>query len=196
MSSYNNWYSTPKTVYDPDSTNDYNYCSFCLINFNKYNEVINNICQVCGRVNTRVMQDKQPTQQLTAVNAAITETEQSTMKGVSMEIRYSSLLTQDETKKGLLSGNTRVSFNSFKEAQKYLSQVSDVNNATLNARLKNNRQQQKYRISTTKPKRSIYSTTSSLVLDDDTNGLTAIERTNNDDNDDQNNYIDDEYTIY
>ena len=195
MSSYNNWYSTPKTVYDPDSTNDYNYCSFCLINFNKYNEVINNICQVCGRVNTRVMQDKQPTQQLTAVNAAITETEQSTMKGVSMEIRYSSLLTQDETKKGLLSGNTRVSFNSFKEAQKYLSQVSDVNNATLNARLKNNRQQ-KYRISTTKPKRSIYSTTSSLVLDDDTNGLTAIERTNNDDNDDQNNYIDDEYTIY
>lgn len=192
MSSYNNWYSTPKTVYDPDSTNDYNYCSFCLINFNKYNEVINNICQVCGRVNTRVMQDKQPTQQLTAVNAAITETEQSTNRAVSMEIRYSPLLTQDETKKGLLSGNTRVSFNSFKEAQKYLSQVSDVNNATLNARLKNNRQQ-KYRISTTKPKRSIYS--HSLVLDDDAIGLSAIERTNND-NDDDNNYIDDEYTIY
>jgi len=142
------WYSTSRTYnsnYEDDDDNDYNYCSFCLINFNKYNDVINNICQVCGRVNTKVTQDKQPTQQLTAVNAPITEMGQSTTTGTSMRINYSPLTSMDETKKAFYSGNTRASFKSFKEAQEYLNRISDMSNATLNAV-----RAQKYNITTYK----------------------------------------------
>jgi hypothetical protein len=150
------WYSIPKTS---SSHEDYNYCKFCLINFNKYNDVINNICQTCGRVNTQITQNKQPSQQITALNAVTTETEQSIAPGISMQINYDRLISQDETKIGIHSGNTRASFKSFKEAQDYLNQTSDVSNATLNARSKevNN----KFSVTTSKKKPS-----NSLVIDD------------------------------
>lgn len=175
MTNNNNsdWFSIPKT--SPNSEyDDYNYCSFCLTSFHKYNQVINNICQTCGRVNTKVMQDKQEQQQVTAVNSHMTDSDQSTIHGVSMQIRYSRLLSQDETKTGLHSfGNTRASFNSFREAQKYLNQISDMSNATLNARAKGNN---KYLVTTT-PK--THRTNSiSLTVDNDTNLLSSYETTN------------------
>jgi hypothetical protein len=132
------------------------------------------------------MQDKQHSQQLTAVNAPTTETEQSIMRGISMEINYSPLTLQDETKTGLYSGNTKASFNSFKEVQAYLNRISDVNNKTLNAAARTKRDQ-KYRV-TTKLTRKGFSLT---IPDDeakDITGLSKYERTNN--NTDDYNYSD------
>jgi hypothetical protein len=168
----NDWFSTPK-IASNNGDNDYDYCSYCLTSFHKYNPTINNICQVCGRVNTKVMQDKQPSQQLTAVNTHMTESDQqSTMRAVSMQIRYSRLLSQDETKTGLhSSGNTRASFNSFKEAQNYLNQISDMSNATLNAR-----QKKKYHVTTTTSKARTNSI--SLTVNQETNPLSFYETTN------------------
>jgi hypothetical protein len=168
------WFSTPK-IASNGGDNDYDYCSYCLTSFHKYNPTINNICQVCGRVNTKVMQDKQEQQQLTAVNTHTTESDQSTMRAVSMQIRYSRLLSQDETKTGSYSsGNTRASFNSFKEAQKYLNQISDMSNATLNTRAG---QKNRYHVTTTTPSRPRMNSIS-LTVSDETNPLSSYEITN------------------
>jgi hypothetical protein len=157
------WYTIPKTS---SSHEDYDYCKFCLINFNKYNDVINNICQTCGRVNIQITQNKQPSQQITALNATTTETEQLTVRGISTQINYDRLISQDETKIGIHSGNTRASFKSFKEAKDYLTQTSDVSNATLNTRSKE--VNDKFTVTTSKRK----PLSNSLIIDDN---ITSIE---------------------
>src|SRR5690349_10765357 len=98
-----NWFSTSFPSHEDEVPA---YCAYCLINFKKYNEVINNICQECGRVHQKTREDKQPLATISSINAPpISETEQSILKGVYLEIDTSPLITQDETKQGINSGS-------------------------------------------------------------------------------------------
>jgi hypothetical protein len=88
-----------------------------MANFHKFHDVVNNVCQVCGRAASKIIADKQPQAQITSLN---TPRNSSTLKGVSTEIDYKPLIEKDESKAEINLTDGRVQVNSFREAVRYI----------------------------------------------------------------------------
>lgn len=92
------WYSTSKSN-DSNNTQTgepYDYCEFCYYTFKQYNEVLDNICQTCGRPGDYITKNKQETIVVGALNDL--PSEQNYSRGVALDIKYP-FLDQDEITK-------------------------------------------------------------------------------------------------
>lgn len=107
------WYS----ITSPSGDGNDEYCKFCLTNFKVFHDMVNNVCQVCGRPAPKILVDKQQQVKITSIN---TPRDSSMLKGISTEIDYNTLFTKDDTKRGINYGDVRVQVNSFKEAIKFI----------------------------------------------------------------------------
>lgn len=81
------WYSSTSNP-TRDEEGLYEYCSFCLYNFRQFNNMVNNVCQSCGRVAEPIMKDKEENLRVTSLNAS---RDVSMQKAVSIEFDYSPL---------------------------------------------------------------------------------------------------------
>jgi hypothetical protein len=111
-------YSIPKTSGSNNTAGDGDYCRFCYINFKRFNDLINNICQSCGRVTTSVVKDKQPEEKLISINDP-TKNSIST-RSISQEMDYNPMFLNDESTQGISSGNVVMKADSLEEAVKLL----------------------------------------------------------------------------
>jgi hypothetical protein len=112
------WYSIPKTSGGNNSSQDGDYCRYCYITFKKFHNLINNVCQSCGRVAQSIVKDKQPEQALTSINdPTINSTH---LRPVSQEVDYNPMFTNDETTEGINSGDVKMNAKSLEEAVKLL----------------------------------------------------------------------------
>lgn len=107
------WYS----ITSPSSSNNDDYCKYCLTNFKKFHDMINNVCQVCGRAAPKIIEDKQVHLQIKSLNSPRDNT---MAKGVSTIIDTQSIFQRDETKDGMNLSDERVQVNSFREAIKWI----------------------------------------------------------------------------
>lgn len=102
-----NWFSITKSGGNDEQPS---YCEYCLVNFKQYREMLNNICQSCGRPSRLTEKNKQPNLNLTSNNTPLSE---DTRKAISMEIDY---LVDDS----LPNLDVRMKANSLAEANRLL----------------------------------------------------------------------------
>lgn len=90
-----NWYGITK---NPKANNRFEqeYCEYCLNNFKKYYQLINNVCTSCGRT-PRFIKDvnQQAETRLTAISDKLSDAD--IFKGVSMSLDYSEMMQDDTT---------------------------------------------------------------------------------------------------
>ena len=106
----------------------YDYCLYCLNNFKKFYNMVNNICQSCGRVADPVFKNKQENIAVTSINSDITPEQ---LKAVSLEYDYSPMLSDPTT--GFNEADTRMSANSIGEAVKKLRMAEQLNTSLARA---------------------------------------------------------------
>lgn len=123
------WYSSSSS---PARYDDglYDYCVYCLNNFKKFYNMVNNVCQSCGRVADPVFKNKQENIAVTSVNADM-NTDQ--MKAVSLDFDYSPLLKDDPTTTGFSDRDTHMTANSIGEAMKKLRTAEQANTSIARA---------------------------------------------------------------
>jgi hypothetical protein len=121
------WYSSASS---PARYEDglYDYCLYCLQNFHRFYDMVNNVCQSCGRVADPVFKNKQEKIEVTSVNSILGDTER--LKAASLEFDYSNLLSVDDTTSGLNDRDTRMTANSIGEALTKL-RVAEQRNTTI-----------------------------------------------------------------
>ena len=140
--SYNNnkWYSVSSSssfsTLDSDvgeSLDD--YCSFCLTNFRQYHQMVNNICQSCGRVAEPVMHDDQELLKASSNNAY--NTDDSAFAGVVMDIDYSPIEENDPTRDTIYGSGHRMTATGATEAIKKINEVDRRQSKIVSAMLRN-----------------------------------------------------------
>lgn len=91
------WFGIAK---NPKANNrlEQEYCEFCLNNFKRYYQLINNVCTSCGRTPRFITEvNQQAETRLTAISDKLENNNDNIYKGVSMDVDYSEMLNNDDT---------------------------------------------------------------------------------------------------
>lgn len=95
------------------------YCNFCLANFKQYYELVNGVCQSCGRIPSVINKNKQPDLEIRSLNAKEVNDPLSSGKFdcVSLEYDYKDFNEENEATRAYTGeGEERMKANSLREA--------------------------------------------------------------------------------